>query len=320
MNINDAITKLEAIAKLPEKWRNQANHGPLPNGLVSGNHVKEYRIAPDTAPAGKLTDEQLGEIGGKACHLHGWLSPSRATSFACAVREAVEKGTPWGAVGQTQEEWLHSTSELGRMAHERFVGEIARLTAELEIFKKIRDGRMELQAKYDDLQVTMDSVTMNANWSIERMKEAQAELAKANAELERYTKECGALIVEHSKLQAELERLRWRPVSVKPTREDADTADRITVLCKNGKMQRVPLDAMGFRPDFDWSKSDDGEQFMFWRPTCPPPAPTAEEKERAEFEKWFKETTEKEGFSKNFGQIAFEAWKAALASIEVKHS
>jgi hypothetical protein len=118
----------------------------------------EYRIAPDPdpAPAGKLTDVQLGEIGAKACNLQGWLSSTHKSNFAAAVREAVEKE-------QTEE--------------------IARLTAELEIFKKIRDSKLELQSKYDDLQVTMDSVTMNANWSIERMKEAEHKLATIEVRL-----------------------------------------------------------------------------------------------------------------------------------------
>jgi len=130
----------------------------------------EYRIAPDPAPAGKLTDVQLGEIGAKAAKQHvnsnlmavgetcwQWENHKSArTAFAAAVREAVEKE-------QTEE--------------------IARLTAELEIFKKIRDSKLELQSKYDDLQVTMDSVTMNANWSIERMKEAEHKLATIEVRL-----------------------------------------------------------------------------------------------------------------------------------------
>lgn len=314
---------------------NELRHAFKDAPFITEATMEALRQASSPAPAGKLTDEQLGEIGAKAAYdagnKVGWLlyvhdgmpgmligrnawrgdAPARE-AFARAVREAVEKERAEEIRALTSQKqaykeraeskhgcWMQELEKTTAQAEE-----IARLTAELEIFKKIRDGRIELQAKYDDLQVTMDSVTMNANWSIERMKEAQDELAslqknydiERNCSGERMTQilelqrelsqanerveakqaayqRCAGLLEEERlknvKANAELERLRWRSVEVKPTREDADVDGDIMVYnATTGEIYNL-----------DW-QSEFKACVTHWRPACPPPAPTAEEVEK----------------------------------------
>jgi len=124
------------------------------------------------------------------------------------------------------------------------------------------------------------------------VREVQAELAKANAELER---------------------LRWRSVEVKPTREDADPEGFIEVMGKTDKRFLIP-----------WYEVGLGKESL-WRPFCPPPTPSAEEKSRTEFEAWIKQMfpgyalskTDTGSYKDLNTRIAFAGWQAH-ASKEVK--
>lgn len=116
----------------------------------------------------------------------------RADALAAAQAAERETSREQDARLKAQREIARLTAENNRLsgnykASDDIIGglqaELAKANAELEIFKKIRDSKLELQAKYDDLQVTMDSVTMNANWSIERMKEADHKLATIEVRL-----------------------------------------------------------------------------------------------------------------------------------------
>jgi hypothetical protein len=85
--------------------------------------------------------------------------------------------------------------------------------------------------------------------------------------------------VELAKANAELERLRWRSVEVKPTTEDAD-----------------------------WKG-----------PFCPPPAPTAEEVSRAKFNTWYDARCKDPSKHKTaLREAMFDSWQAARASKEEK--
>jgi hypothetical protein len=116
--------------------------------------------------------------------------------------------------------------------------------------------------------------------------------------------------------EARLALLEWRPVSVKPTKRDADAAGRITILYSNGATSAWSA---------SWSaevKFPDGT--THWRPFCPPPAPSAEDVSRAEFER----TAIKEGLSLERStasphdyahettDLPWRIWQAARASKE----
>lgn len=223
----------------------------------------EYRIAPDPAPAGKLTDEQLAEkaraevlsLKGAICSIAAWttLPGSILNIFARAVREAVEK---------EQAE------------------ETARLTAERDLN----------QQHYHN---AMDELRTKRRTS----HELQAELAKANAELER---------------------LRWRSVEVKPTQEDADPQGQVEIFLQAGTSSRFNI------VNFPWN----GWQVIWWRPFCPPPAPTAEEVERERFEAAYLENypagmpdlqlSEDGEYRTPSVRCGFKMWQAARAAKEVE--
>lgn len=251
----------------------------------------EYRIAPDPAPAGKLTDVQLGEIGAKAAKQHvnsnlmavgetcwQWENHKSArTAFAAAVREAVEKE-------QTEE--------------------IARLTAIIEqaiemvntpgttkgnLPQAINAKIMQCDEFHDATLKKLDA----AKTEIERLKGEYSSLLQAYKKLEateqktrdaydRAMTDCVTLRAEHNaltaefaKANAELERLRWHSVEVKPTREDADPEGYVLVCGVDSKCRGIH----DIRHPF-------GSHDSHWMPfPSPPPAPTAEEVERADFEK-----------------------------------
>lgn len=249
------------------------------------------------------TDKELGEIGANAAFKAGvgaknrapWLlcvsrvttcGDSRETSwdedgpyrtaFAAAVREEIFAGVEgMPSVDKLAEAFIdaHNSSDpaygdvqagvraVRNLMLAAFAKQMEEKDAELEIFKRIRDAKIELQAKYDDLQVTMDSVTMNANWSVELMNKAEYKLAAAEKRL------------------AEIAKLpdKWRANRRKET-------------------------VRGCYLELEQSLKPD---------------PTAEEIERAEFDKlwssqpsWVHENTDKAS--------AFFGWQAARASEEVK--
>lgn len=104
----------------------------------------------------------------------------------------------------------------------------------------------------------------------------------------------GKVLTSLAKANAELERLRWRSLAVKPKPEDADANGHVSVMGSGNAVQQ-----------WFWNASFHGS-FKFWRPCCPPPAPTAEEAGFKEF--WasseLRETMWEEG--------AFVIWQAAM--------
>jgi hypothetical protein len=94
--------------------------------------------------------------------------------------------------------------------------------------------------------------------------------------------------------EARLAQLEWRPVSVKPTREDGDEKGRIAVT-GGSRLFVAP-----------WNGLPDGT--LGWLPFMPPPQPTAEDKERADFEEWWK--TQPGDFNCGPERFAFLGWQA----------
>jgi hypothetical protein len=270
------------------------------------------------------TDKELGEIGANAAFKAGVDAKNRApwllcvsrvttygdsrektwnedgpcrTAFAAVVREEIFADVD----GMPSVEECVAAEDTGGIEAIRnlmlaaFAKQMEEKDAELEIFKRIRDAKIELQAKYDDLQVTMDSVTMNANWSVELMNKAESKLAAAEKRL------------------AELE---WRSMSVKPTRDDGDVNGNVEAITPEG---RIMLRMFSSWP-WDLNHTT-AYKVTHWRPFALPKRPTAEEIERAEFEAAFpnllKALTPSGMYASKKSQAMWESWQAR-ASEEVK--
>lgn len=128
-----------------------------------------------------------------------------------------------------------------------------------------------------------------------RVKELEEKCSKINEVKAR----ANALIATHEKLQskltaaqARLDQLEWRPVSVKPTKEDANKFDYLEATdgehIYHFKYTNFPI-----RPS--WTH---------WRPFAPPTIP---DQSRVEFENWWKSN----GVSGFPEATAFDLWKAA---------
>jgi len=202
---------------------------------------QEYRIAQDPAPAGK-TDEQLGEIGKAAakCTVH-WSQIN--TAFAAAVREAVEK---------EQAE------------------EIRALTAQKQAYKERAESKhgcwmQELNRAEEEItRLTAEVQSLNESYRVAGrvVREVQAELVKANAELERLRESLSRIALLPEKWENE-------PAGIDPS----------------GVMDCVRELRSAFSP-----------------------APTAEEKEKLECEKWVKTQPD---ITHESIAIAWRAWQAA---------
>lgn len=94
--------------------------------------------------------------------------------------------------------------------------------------------------------------------------------------------------------QERLAQLEWRPVSVKPTKEDADSDGSVCVLDEAGELSI-------WRYDFNF-----GRRVTHWRPASPPP-----QQVDAEFESWYKTNAIMLTCSKD---EALKIWKSARES------
>jgi len=288
----------------------------------------EYRIAPDPAPAGKLTDEQLAEkaraevlsLKGAICSIAAWstLPGSILNIFARAVREAVEK---------EQAE------------------EIARLTAIIEqaiemvntpgttkgnLPQAINAKIMQRDEFHDATLKKLDA----AKTEIERLKCAYSSLLQAYKKLEateqktrdaydRAMTDCVTLRAEHNaltaefaKANAELERLRWRSPEIRPQPGDADKYSMVNVDLGEGAISNFNINK------WPWESYN----IKAWRPFCPPPAPTAEEVERERFEAAYLENypagmpdlqlSEDGEYRTPSVRCGFKMWQAARAAKE----
>lgn len=288
----------------------------------------EYRIAPDPAPAGKLTDEQLGyDASFKALQAHGvtMVSLSKSeptfeldakirTTIARAVREAVEKETPWGANNETKEQWMarwrkkyesveNGLTEQLELEQALKNSALANQAACCEILVKKAEEIARLTAELDERRHVMAMIVRRIGHGLHGLSHTEIEPAVVK------------IVEELAKANAELERLRWISRDILPARDDADANGYVNCLKRDGNtcMQKIG--------------GDFHESIAFWRPFCPPPAPTAEEVERERFEIWaatssFGHDLTRTPCGKYYNSVltceAWELWQAARASKEGK--
>jgi len=220
---------------------------------------QEYRIAQDPAPAGK-TDEQLGEIGKAAakCTVH-WSQIN--TAFAAAVREAV---------GKEQAEEIEKLKNAHAM-------EFVCLNKVLPIN---RDGSVKI---VDHAIATVRYLTTASAQQAEEIARLTAEVQSLNESYRvagRVVREVQAELV---KANAELERLR-------------ESLSRIALLPEKWENEPAGIDPSGVMDCVRELRS----AFS--------PAPTAEEKEKLECEKWVKTQPD---ITHESIAIAWRAWQAA---------
>jgi len=321
--------------------------------------------AMNPAPAGKLSDKELGVIGAKEAS--NWLK-ERAHTFSMVVNDS---SAWWGQDAPARTAFARAVREA---VEKEQAEEITRLTAIIEqaiemvntpgttkdnLPKAINAKIMQRDEFHDATLKKLDA----ANTELKRLQSASRmctadmdalkdQLAKANAELEQRRKVMADIVRElghglaglaHHEIQpaiaslrernhelnerlavadfeiqqanAELERLRWRSVEVKPTQEDADPQGQVEIFLKAGTSSRFNI------VNFPWN----GWQVIWWRPFCPPPAPTAKEVSRAEFEAWAKHRgmdlrigNEPDRYSSTQTDWAWGSWQAARAAKEVK--
>jgi hypothetical protein len=271
------------IAELNQRLidRQESNQSQLIR-IEDGWREKLRESQAQPASPGKLTNAELGEIG-------------RKCAYGVTMRET------------------------GAQLVSMLVGNTSDLPARTAFARAVREAVEKEQGEEIARLTVRDAGKLSEITSLHHLlDEAGVELAEAEAEIERYTTGYGALIVEHSKLQAKLATaekrlggLEWRPVSVKPTQEDADGDGlMIQVLFTNGYTQQQLFD----------SAFSSGA--THWRACCPPPAPTAEEVSRAEFEDTFpnmpKERTPSGMYAKDKFQAMWESWQAARAAKEME--
>ena len=352
-NLTIAQAKLEAVAKLPERWRADQNgpqsvitvHGCayevektlcLPaaevepaekwakekSAFAQGAEIQymskssgfrtwlstnapaweegwEYRIAPDqTAQPSKLTDEELGRIGAKAafdnrsfpssylCIDRGNAQWSKEqdgrNAYARAVREAVEKQR-----GEEIARLIQSATKAWEEA-DRAKSKIAELTQGIQDQQENADRLMELDATNRE----------NCDRTHRALVESQLQHLETQKALATVT--------------AERDRLQWRPVSVKPTREDADLNSN--VIATNGT-QFAKFNFADF--------SHMSGHWTHWIAFSPPPTPTPEEVERERFEKWAQDKphlalNRGNGFTEYFSSTTQSAWIGWQAACAVK--
>lgn len=116
---------------------------------------------------------------------------------------------------------------------------------------------------------------------------------------------------------AERDRMQWRPVSEKPTRQDADASGNVESITPKG---RILLRMFSSWP---WELNHTtAHEVTHWRPFCPPPAPSAEDAERERFEIWaatssfghdLTRTPCRKHYNSALTSEAWELWQAARA-------
>lgn len=292
MTLEEAESKLTAIAKLPKKWRkNRAEPWELIQDLEAalGSLPMEPvpKVPADPLPAGKLSDEQLGAIGLRAANSCNH-QVKFYENFARAVREAVEKECnrsmqnglyqaivnklkpilgensrelEWDIlpftlgkliaakripdagqakkIGEQAEEIARLTAKSEEMC-QAFVAEAAKKHEALAIIEQAIEMVNTLGTTKDNLPKAINAKIMQRDEfhdatlkKLDAAKEDIARLLKLDATNRENCDRTHKALVESQLLQletqkalakanAELERMQWRPVSVKPTRDDAD--------------------------------------------------------------------------------------------------
>ena len=230
------------------------------------------------------TDKELGEIAaiaaGKSFSGHLYMAGSIKTAIARAVREEIFKGVnEMPSVEDVQNIWRHTVGTGDACAREIRSYMLAAFAKQLE----------------------------------EARKEAADNLAYAKSEREHYGAKnayAADLAAKLAATETRLGELEWRPVSVKPTLEDADANGNISILLNDGSLSYMA-----------WN-CEPCSAIKFWRPAAISQASTTEEIERADFEEWAQDKPQfalnrvTGDFAEYFSsttQGAWIAWKARAA-------
>lgn len=127
----------------------------------------------------------------------------------------------------------------------------------------IRSGIEQWEAEIEKIRRT----NVNFTTAIESLRKELDFMATSRNKYRLDAEELQTKLTAAEKRVAELE---WRPVSVKPTREDADASGYVVAIIE------------GHYSMEQWD--DVGRPFNYWRPAALPKQTTPEEKSRAEFE------------------------------------
>ena len=134
--------------------------------------------------AGKMSDEQLGELGAKACGLYCYIGDNRTTAFARAVREAMDKEYE----AELEKLKNEHTMEFIQLNHALPISRDGGLKIIDHAIATVNDLTAEV-AKHDEeiTRLTAEVQSLNESYRVAGrvVREVQAELVKANAELER---------------------------------------------------------------------------------------------------------------------------------------
>ena len=232
-------------------------------------------------------------------------------------------------IGEQAEEIARLTAKSEKMC-QAFVAEAAKKHEALAIIEQAIEMVNTLGTTKDNLPNAINAKIMQRDEfhdaTLKKLDAANTEIARLTAELSNATKEWHAerdradeKIRQWVEANAELERLRWRPIATAPN--DGQWILTWRAIGAGGDLEVKQARWYPDRENFGghgWTFPQWGNAMpSHWRPLCPPPIPTAEEKERAEFDKlwssqpsWVHENTDKAS--------AFFGWQAARASEEVK--
>lgn len=280
-----------------QRLQDEQREGHTPETTAPTMSTQEQQNA-----AGKMSDKQLGEIGAKAAfsagNSVGWLMcvhdgmPGQLIGFS-AWRGDEPARTAFAAAvrEQVEKECMHPMNQ------------VAILNA-------------------DAVNQQIQKLTQSATKAWEEADRSKSKIAELTNGITDQGEEIDRLTAELAAAEKRLAELQWRPISVKPTREDADEGGFVIVLRADKLTSLVQWDANGFHPDFDWRQTSQALRYTKWRPAALTPAPKAKELERADFENTFpnmpKERTPSGMYANDKFQAMWESWQAARASKEVQ--
>ena len=232
--------------------------------------AKDYRVKPDAAP-----DSNLSGI----------------------IDKAIEMVNTPGTTPETLPQAINAKIMQRDACH---METLKKLDTEREATAKLRKELETCQSLRDDNQANYH----NAMDEVRRLRDIEKNLRMGlkNCQLIKddlhYWHQKGT--EEIDRLRAELAKHQWRPVSVKPTKEDADVDGYVMDYCKSGNLCKQSV--VGVL----------GSVVISWMPCPKTPTPTAEETERAGFEKWWS-CQPSWVHENNTKHAVFMGWQAARA-------
>lgn len=250
-----AKLKLEAVAKLPEKWRKEFGEFSFKARLVKCSQELEDALGPppvvEPVPAVDERDEWLHKL-------------------ARAVAEAVR--------GESAEEIRALTAQKAAYA-ERAESKHGCWMMELRNVDALEQSLSTLRAENANLAAKLNEERKIAANRLEMIQAFHEQIASKDERIDSQTAELANAKHWNAKQAEEIARLSWRPVSVKPTKEDADADGIVEIIEKGGKRRLIRWEVVGA-----------SSQDSCWRPFSPPPAPTIQDEMEAAYQASLKDT------------------------------